>query len=190
MNPNAVNRVAIAAAVSAVVLVVAVASGGRRCQQAMPAMQAMPPVQVAVDVANEERATVEMARADAEVARAEAESVRLSAETDREAAMRAELAAHEEAVEVMDREDDLNKVRQAAKDYIKSKYPDSKADGIFLLPLYQDSLFIAGVDTQFSNGVRGTVDLLVRRYVRKANNGYWRAESLDGGQSTIINTKK
>lgn len=179
MNPNVLNRVAIAAAVaSASVFAIATASGSRRCQTVVP-----PHARAIESALNEERAAVEMASDQAEADRAATEAQR--------AAEMAEAAAEEaEYGEVTDREEELNKIRQAAKDYVKNRIPDAKADGVFLLPLYPESLFIAGVDTQLSDGKRKTIDLLVRRYVRKGTSSYWRAESLDGGQNTVIKTRK
>lgn len=185
MNPNAVNRVAIAATVSAAVLAVAVVAGGRRYQQT--SISAPIPA-VAMD---EQRVAADMARAEAEMARTEAEAQRVSIDAERTAEIQAEATdTEDEAVEANDREDELNKIRQAAKDYVKNALPDTKPDGVFLLPLHPESLFIAGVDTQLSDGKRRTIDLLVRRYVRKIGNTYWRAESLDGGQNTVIQTKR
>lgn len=182
MNPNAINRVAVVAVVSAVVLSVAVASG-RRCHQTIPATQVVAEVAVPAE-------SVDVARAEADAARAEVEAEQAAVESER--AQMQDEAALEAAKdnESQDSEEELAKIRQAAKDYVKGHHPDSKADGVFLLPLYRESLYIAGVDTQFSNNVRGTVDLLVRRYVRKGTNSYWRAESLDGGQAALIKNLK
>jgi hypothetical protein len=77
--------------------------------------------------------------------------------------------------------DTEDKVRQAARDYIKESVPNSKMDGVFLLPFVVDNLYIAGVDTTTSGGSgtsRSTYDLLVRLYVRKNGSSYWRAERI------------
>lgn len=74
-----------------------------------------------------------------------------------------------------------NKARQAARDFVKENYPNSKSDGVFLLAFRTDNLYLAGVDTATSSStgtLRQTVDLLVRQYVRKNGNTYWRAENI------------
>jgi hypothetical protein len=79
-------------------------------------------------------------------------------------------------------DDDLNKVRQAARDLVKSAFPNVKQDGVFTLTLRHGDLYIAGVDTAEGNKKR-TVDVLVRRYVRKNGAAYYRAESLTPEQA-------
>lgn len=79
-------------------------------------------------------------------------------------------------------DDDLNKVRQAARDLVKSALPNLKQDGVFTLTLRHGDLYIAGVDTADGNKKR-TIDVLVRRYVRKNGAPYYRAESLTPEQA-------
>ena len=75
--------------------------------------------------------------------------------------------------------DDLKKVRQAARDLVQAEFPGSKTDGVFTLTLARgNELFVAGVDTKLSDGKRVTVDLLVRKYVRKNGGAYWKAERI------------
>jgi hypothetical protein len=79
-------------------------------------------------------------------------------------------------------DDELNKVRQAARDLVKAANPSLKQDGVFTLAIRPGNLYIAGVDTSEGNKKR-TVDVLVRRYVRKSGGVYWRAESLGPEQA-------
>jgi low affinity Fe/Cu permease len=79
-------------------------------------------------------------------------------------------------------DDELNKVRQAARDLVKSALPNLKQDGVFTLAIRYGDLYIAGVDTADGNKKR-TIDVLVRRYVRKNGATYYRAESLTPEQA-------
>lgn len=88
----------------------------------------------------------------------------------------AEAVAETDDVSVFEEND--NKVRQAARDLIREKYPNSKVEGVFTLAFRVDNLYIAGADTTFSDGSRRTVDLLVRQYTKRTGGTYWRAESL------------
>ena len=72
--------------------------------------------------------------------------------------------------------DAVAKVRQAARDYIREVQPGSKVEGVFTLPYYRNSLYIAGVDVALDGRRRQTIDLLVRLYVRENGTEYWRAE--------------
>lgn len=72
----------------------------------------------------------------------------------------------------------LPKVRKAARDYVREKYPNSRVEGVFTLG-FRGSLYLAGVDVAMGEQNRQTVDLIVRLYMRRNGSGYWRAEGID-----------
>lgn len=160
MNPNVANRLVIAGAIAAALTTFAWVRNTERSREVVPP----PPAPVV---------TVPVAPVPVE------ETVTVTEPT-------AEEVAVADAPEVSDKDEELNKIRQSARDFVKATYPDAKFDGVFLLTLRASNLYLAGVDTQFGDGKRKTVDLLVRRYVKKLGGYYWRAESLDGGQAASI----
>ncbi|GEM_PF-3393495 len=84
---------------------------------------------------------------------------------------------------------ELKKVRQAAIDCVRETLPGSKTDGVFTHSLTcrgEEAVYVAGVDTRLSDGSRVTVDLLVRKYVRKNGASYWRAERLGRSAAEMI----
>jgi len=165
MNRNTANRIAITSAIAAVLLLCAYATGEHRQSIAMPpeCVSAAQPV-IATDVPPTATSVDEPQAEPAEPSVATAESAD-SDEAD------AAASAEEEA-----------KVRDTARDFVKKAYPHSKSDGVFLLGFCAGDLYLAGVDTTVGEQ-RKTVDLLVRRYVRKNGGSYWRAESLTPEQS-------
>jgi hypothetical protein len=76
-------------------------------------------------------------------------------------------------------------VRKAATEWIKAKFPSSKVEGVFTLPLGRGNLYIAGADTSAGES-RRTIDLLVRLYTRRNGSQYWRAESLSGDEAANL----
>ncbi|MDX1934839.1 MAG: hypothetical protein SFU56_19750 [Capsulimonadales bacterium] len=83
-----------------------------------------------------------------------------------------------------------NKVRQAARDFIKEQYPRSRAEGVFLLAFRAGNLYLAGVDmtspSDSGRSLRATQDLLVRLYVRKNGGTYWRAEQIGSAEAARL----
>jgi hypothetical protein len=178
MNPNAANRLAIATSVAAVLLLCAFATG-RNCstkaEEASPATDYSwvrsggPTGEVLCEgyggpPADSDSLSRRLA-VSAEVSVPESQSANV-------------VATYSEASP----EDELNKVRQAARDLVKSALPNLKQDGVFTLTLRHGDLYIAGVDTADGNKKR-TIDVLVRRYVRKNGAPYYRAESLTPEQA-------
>jgi hypothetical protein len=94
-----------------------------------------------------------------------------------------EAVAVQSAREVTAEEDELNKVRQAARDLIREKLPNAKIEGVFTLSFVQGGLYIAGADTITDKDSRRTYDMLVRLYTRRNGSTYWRAESLGPDQA-------
>jgi hypothetical protein len=162
MNRNTANRIAITSAIAAVLLLCAYATGEHRQTVAPPECVA---TAQAIPTNDAETPSVAEARPPDE---ADATAEGVSGGSD-EAAL----------------SEDENKVRDTARDFVKKAYPHSKTDGVFLLGFCAGDLYLAGVDTTIGNSSdqRKTVDLLVRRYVRKNGNSYWRAEPLTPEQS-------
>lgn len=84
--------------------------------------------------------------------------------------------------------EELPKVRQAVRDLIKEKHPNSRVEGVSTLPLGRSGLYLAGADTLLSGDreSRRIVDTLVRLYVRRNGSTYWRAESLGPEQASSL----
>ena len=161
MNPNTVNRLTLISAITGVLIFCTYAVR----LQTHDTMPPAPPVAVANATAPETAPTEECGIEDTEnIASESADS------------------ANAPDVEASDVE---NKARQAARDFIKEARPELKQDGVFLLSLRADNLYIAGVDT-VSDGKHRTVDLLVREYARKNGANYWRAESLSGEEAARL----
>ncbi|MBC8103516.1 MAG: hypothetical protein H7Z41_13135 [Cytophagales bacterium] len=113
-----------------------------------------------------------------------------AADSDARGEMEAELAQspiyRERVRDVMDSEEVLAKVRQAAREFIAESKPGAKVDGVFTLSISRESgLFIAGADATV-DGNRRTIDLLVRKYARRNGGIYWRAESLGPDRAAAL----
>lgn len=88
-------------------------------------------------------------------------------------------------------EDDLNKVRQAARDLMRDKYPGRRVEGVFTLPLARSNgFYLAGADAMVDKEQRSTYYMLVSLYVRKNGSSYWRAESLGEEAAAALLSQK
>jgi|GEM_PF-6748031 hypothetical protein len=158
--------------IAVALLVIAFVAKMNHCGRSAPA-----PVAITSEVCETEEATI----AEGQAAEGQAQDEALIADEEEIASrVESEWASHES--EVLDTEDELNKVRQAARDLVKALQPDGKQDGVFLLALRPANLYIAGVDVQVDSKHK-TVDVLVRRYTKKYGGSYWRAESLTGEEA-------
>ena len=86
-------------------------------------------------------------------------------------------------------DDDTTKVRRATIEWVKTKYPDAKVEGVFMLAFGKGNLYLTGADTQFGGDKRRTVDLLVRRYSKRGGGQYFRAEGLEPEQAAALRQK-
>ncbi len=91
--------------------------------------------------------------------------------------------------EAVAEDDDATKVRRATTEWVKAKYPEAKIEGVFMLAFAKGNLYLAGADTQFGEGKRRTVDVLVRRYTKKSGGQYFRAEGLEPEQAAKFRQK-
>lgn len=100
-----------------------------------------------------------------------------------------ETLARIEETQTEAQDDDATKVRKATFEWVKAKYPDAKIEGVFMLAFAKGNLYLAGADTQFGEGKRRTVDVLVRRYTKKSGGQYFRAEGLEPEQAAKYRQK-
>lgn len=81
-------------------------------------------------------------------------------------------------------ENEVPKIRQAVRDFMKEAAPGATVEGVWVLQLHPTYCF-AGADARMG-GRRRTVDLLVRRYGKENGSEYWLAESLDGSLAETL----
>lgn len=86
--------------------------------------------------------------------------------------------------ETVDDPEDRPAVRQAAKEFVKRLYPESKIEGIAALA-YTGTLYLVSADLSFEDR-RETINIAVRLFFKDNGEQYWRAEKLDSNFADLL----